>query len=89
VTGAHENEPHVVVELLGRRSHVLDLSREISPDIPIYPGHAKVAFWWHLTHDEVNAWGNEAQIDPCAGGDERLPAPTAAGCEPDAGCRAP
>jgi kynurenine formamidase len=46
-------EPHVIVELLGRKTHVLDLSREIGPDIPIYPGHAKVAFWWHLTHDEV------------------------------------
>lgn len=46
-------EPHVVLDLLGRRTHVLDLSREIGPEIPIYPGHAKVAFWWHLTHDEV------------------------------------
>lgn len=49
----HSGDPHVVVELLGRRTHILDLSREIGPDIPIYPGHAKVAFWWHLTHDEV------------------------------------
>lgn len=43
----------VAVELFGRRVWVLDLSREISPEIPIYPGHAKVAFWWHLTHEEV------------------------------------
>jgi kynurenine formamidase len=43
----------VVVELLGRKTHILDLSREISPDIPIYSGHAKVAFWWNLTHDEA------------------------------------
>ena len=47
------SEPHVVVDLLGRKTHILDLSREIGPDIPIYPGHAKVAFWWHLTHEEV------------------------------------
>jgi kynurenine formamidase len=40
------------VEFLGRRLHALDLSREISPDIPVYPGHAKIAFWDHLTHEE-------------------------------------
>ncbi len=45
-----------MVELWGRRIHVLDLSREIGPDIPIYPGHAKVAFWWHLTHEEVKRY---------------------------------
>ncbi len=53
IPGAQDYEAHVVVELLGRKTHVLDLSREIGPNIPIYPGHAKVAFWWHLTHDEV------------------------------------
>lgn len=53
IPGAQDYAPHVIVELLGRKTHVLDLSREIGPDIPIYPGHAKVAFWWHLTHDEV------------------------------------
>lgn len=46
-------EPHAVVDLLGMRVHVLELSREISPEMPIYPGHARVAFWWHLTHEEV------------------------------------
>jgi kynurenine formamidase len=40
------------VSFLGRRFTALDLSREISPDIPIYPGHAKVAFWTHLSHEE-------------------------------------
>jgi kynurenine formamidase len=40
------------VTFFGRRLSALDLSREISPDIPIYPGHAKVAFWDHLTHEE-------------------------------------
>lgn len=53
IPGSQEYAPHVIVDLLGRKTHVLDLSREIGPDIPIYPGHAKVAFWWHLTHDEV------------------------------------
>src|SRR3954452_16414809 len=40
------------ITLLGRRLSVLDLTREISPDIPVYPGHMKVAMWDHLTHEE-------------------------------------
>ena len=40
------------VTFLGRRLHALDLSREISPQIPVYPGHARIAFWDHLTHEE-------------------------------------
>ena len=40
------------IDFLGRRLHVMDLSREISPDIPVYPGHMKVAMWPHLTHAE-------------------------------------
>jgi len=40
------------VEFLGRRFNALDLSREISPDIPVYPGHARIAFWTHLSHEE-------------------------------------
>src|SRR4051794_19382609 len=40
------------ITLLGRRLSVLDLSRELSPDIPVYPGHMKVAMWTHLTHEE-------------------------------------
>ncbi len=43
---------HTVVKLLGRKVHVLDLSHTISPSMPIYPGHAKVAFWTHLSHAE-------------------------------------
>lgn len=31
---------------------VLDLTREIGPAIPVYPGHMKVAIWPHLTHEE-------------------------------------
>jgi kynurenine formamidase len=40
------------ITLFGRRLAVLDLTREISPDIPVYPGHMKVAMWDHLTHAE-------------------------------------
>lgn len=41
------------VDLLGMRVNVLDISREVGPDIPIYPGHVGVAFWDHLTHEQV------------------------------------
>jgi kynurenine formamidase len=40
------------VSFLGVRFNVLDLSHEISPEIPVYPGHMKVAFWDHMTHAE-------------------------------------
>jgi kynurenine formamidase len=40
------------VQFLGRRLHILDLSHELSPTIPVYPGHMKVAFWDHMTHAE-------------------------------------
>jgi kynurenine formamidase len=40
------------IVLLGRRLQILDLTREISPEIPVYPGHMKVAMWDHLTHEE-------------------------------------
>jgi kynurenine formamidase len=40
------------ISFLGKRLKVLDLSREISPDIPVYPGHMKVAIWTHMTHEE-------------------------------------
>jgi kynurenine formamidase len=41
-----------VVQFLGRRVHVLDMSHELAPSIPVYPGHMKVAFWDHITHAE-------------------------------------
>ena len=41
-----------VVNFLGRRLHVLDLTRELAPEIPVYPGHMKVAMWTHLSHAE-------------------------------------
>ena len=40
------------VTFLGKRLKVLDLTREISPDIPVYPGHMKVNFWTHISHAE-------------------------------------
>jgi kynurenine formamidase len=40
------------VEILGRRLLALDLGHELADDIPVYPGHMKVATWWHLTHEE-------------------------------------
>jgi hypothetical protein len=43
----------VELELLGKRVCLLELSREVSPDIPIYPGHVGIAFWDHLTHEQV------------------------------------
>jgi kynurenine formamidase len=45
--------PYAEIGLLGLRVGVLDISRELSPAIPIYPGHIGVAFWDHLTHDQV------------------------------------
>jgi len=47
------NLPKVeTIELFGKKINFLDLGREISPDMPHYPGHMKTNFWWHLTHDE-------------------------------------
>jgi kynurenine formamidase len=51
---AQQTEAAVVeIDLLGRRVCVLDISREVGPDIPIYPGHVGVSFWDHLTHEQV------------------------------------
>ncbi|HUZ89452.1 MAG TPA: cyclase family protein [Candidatus Acidoferrales bacterium] len=40
------------IDFMGKRLRVMDLTREISPDIPVYPGHMKVAVWPHMTHAE-------------------------------------
>jgi kynurenine formamidase len=40
------------ITFFGKRLNVLDLSREISPEIPVYPGHMKVVIWDHITHAE-------------------------------------
>lgn len=41
------------VTFFGKRLKVLDLTREISPEIPVYPGHMKVSVWTHLSHEET------------------------------------
>jgi kynurenine formamidase len=44
--------PTAEITFFGMRLKVLDLTREISPTIPVYPGHMKVAIWDHMTHAE-------------------------------------
>lgn len=51
--GPGDYRDEVEIELLGRRVRVLELSREVSPTMPIYPGHVGVTFWDHLTHEQV------------------------------------
>jgi kynurenine formamidase len=53
VPGPGDYRDEVEIELLGRRVRVLELSREVSESMPVYPGHVKVAFWEHLTHEQV------------------------------------
>jgi kynurenine formamidase len=51
--GHWDYRDEVELDLLGRRVRVLELSREVSPTMPIYPGHVGVTFWDHLTHEQV------------------------------------
>lgn len=51
--GPGDYRDEVEIELLGRRVRILELSREVSATMPIYPGHVGVAFWDHLTHEQV------------------------------------
>ncbi|MGH2776639.1 MAG: cyclase family protein, partial [Actinomycetota bacterium] len=51
-TGTKTYASTETLEVFGRRLRVLDLGHELSDDIPVYPGHMKVATWWHLTHEE-------------------------------------
>ena len=51
--GAGDYRDEVEIELLGKRVRVLELSREVSETMPVYPGHVRVAFWDHLTHEQV------------------------------------
>ena len=51
--GPGDYRDEVEIELLGRRVRVLELSREVSETMPVYPGHVKVAFWEHLSHEQV------------------------------------
>jgi kynurenine formamidase len=53
VPGPGDFRDETELELLGRRVHVLELSREVSSTMPVYPGHVGVAFWDHLTHEQV------------------------------------
>jgi kynurenine formamidase len=53
VPGPGEYRDEVELDLFGRRVRVLELSREVSESMPVYPGHVKVAFWDHLTHEQV------------------------------------
>ena len=51
--GPGDYRDEVELDLLGRRVRVLELSREVSATMPIYPGHVGVTFWDHLTHEQV------------------------------------
>jgi kynurenine formamidase len=51
--GPGDYRDEVEIDLLGRRVRVLELSREVSETMPVYPGHVAVAFWDHLTHEQV------------------------------------
>lgn len=45
-------QPTGTLHLFGKRLRYLDLTRELSDDMPVYPGHMKTSMWWHLTHEE-------------------------------------
>ena len=51
--GAGDYHDEVELDLLGRRVRILEISREVSTTMPIYPGHVGVAYWPHLTHEQV------------------------------------
>jgi kynurenine formamidase len=44
--------PATKITFFGKSYNVLDLTRELSETMPVYPGHAKTSQWWHLTHEE-------------------------------------
>jgi kynurenine formamidase len=49
--GGYRDE--IEIDFLGHRVRLLELSREVSETMPVYPGHVKVAFWEHLSHEDV------------------------------------
>ena len=54
----HDFPPYqesALLALFGKNVRVLDLTHDFGDHIPIYPGHAKTALWWHLTHEESRA----------------------------------
>ena len=46
-----------VVEFLGRRCHVTDLSHRITTEDPTFPGHQRTVIWQHLSHEETQLLG--------------------------------
>lgn len=51
--GPGDYRDEVEIDLLGRRVKLLEISREVSETMPVYPGHVSVNFWDHLTHEQV------------------------------------
>jgi len=51
--GPGDYRDELEIDLLGRRVRILEISREVSTTMPIYPGHVGVAFWPHVTHEQV------------------------------------
>jgi kynurenine formamidase len=51
--GPGDYRDEVEIDLLGKRVRVLELSREVSSTMPVYPGHVAVSFWEHVTHEQV------------------------------------
>ena len=56
--------PLSTIELFGKKFTFLDLGKDVGPDIPVYPGHMKTAFWWHKTHEETKFSLGEASNYP-------------------------
>jgi len=53
IVGPGDYRDEVEIELLGKQVKVLEISREVSETMPVYPGHISVNFWDHLTHEQV------------------------------------
>lgn len=52
------------LELFGKKLNFLDLGKNVAPEIPVYPGHMKTAYWWHKTHEETKFSLGEASKYP-------------------------
>lgn len=53
-----------VIDFMGKKLNFLDLGKDVAPEIPVYPGHMKTAFWWHKTHEETKFSLGEASNYP-------------------------
>lgn len=51
--GPGDYRDEVEIDLLGKRVKILDIGREVSETMPVYPGHVSINFWDHLTHEQV------------------------------------